>query len=366
MQLTRANNPNHCPGPPQVKSVGGDGGKNPFLLRRSLGHESTTMASPPTPWYKTRLVIGLGATLLVAGAIVAAGVLGARAAELAQSDAPEQEAINVKVSQQACACTEFAGGRKGLVRSVEPCLNPPPTPPPPAPPISAIQSDVQPAEIKSVLDSLINAKTTTTNAPVVTPVAPQEAPASPSSALGTFNNDLALSDSSSSGSSSSSSSSSLLNAFIPKVSDENAAAIDKPIVPLQDQANGAIVQQQQVASKTMSALLAASGAAICSPKTSEELHHAIDDSACTIVALNRQVISAACRGALLLRAATHLTDFPSPPPPLTRHSDEYHLNEPIVVSRTIIVIGNPVLLPRLDPGKSERLFHGRYAYSPRF
>lgn len=37
----------------------------------------------------------------------------------------------------------------------------------------------------------------------------------------------------------------------------------------------------------------------------------------------------------------------------------YTLDKQIVISRSIIIIGNPVVLPEIDGFKNERIFHGK-------
>ena len=138
-----------------------------------------------------------------------------------------------------------------------------------------------------MLDSLIGVVKATepaANAPVITPIAPQ-APTS-SSASGTFNN-LAPS-----GSSSSSSGNALVDAFVPKIKNEDAAAIDGAILPAQDVYNAGALQAHQALTKSLNLLDdagAVAGGAFCYPKTEDELHHAIEDSGCTIIALSGQV-----------------------------------------------------------------------------
>lgn len=149
------------------------------------------------------------------------------------------------------------------------------------------QSDAQPGNIKSVLDALNGAtKAAAESAGTETIVSPASTttvtPQAPASTTGTFN-DLAPS---ATPGSSSSSSSSLLGSLI---KEQDAATIDSAIKPVQDQTSASILQQQQAASKTMAALAVAAGGAFCYPKTADEFHQAVENSACTIVALNRQV-----------------------------------------------------------------------------
>lgn len=44
----------------------------------------------------------------------------------------------------------------------------------------------------------------------------------------------------------------------------------------------------------------------------------------------------------------------------TPHSGGYKLKKEITVSRPVIIIGNPLVMPRLDGDKNARLFHGMY------
>jgi hypothetical protein len=224
-----------------------------------------------------------------------------------------------------------------------------------------MQSDSQPGEIKSVLDALVSGKAThpAADGPLIMPVtsAVVQPAASGSSSSFTSGTPSNLSPSASSPTS-------LLDKFIPKISDDNAAKIDNHIVATQHQVNGAILDQQQVASKTMAALVAASGAAFCYPKTTADLHDAIENSDCTIVALNRQVDRWADLGrghwrprfAARSRGSTFLLH--------DHRSNEYKLEKEIIVKRTVIIIGNPLVMPRLDGGNNVRLFRGTRALIP--
>lgn len=146
------------------------------------------------------------------------------------------------------------------------------------------QSDTQPGEMKSVLDALVGGKAAepAANAPpastVVTPVTPVT-PQKPASTSGTFTD---LTTPAGVGQT-------LADALVPDIKDEDAAAIDKPIVQMQDQLSAGFQQQQLVAAKTFAEFAMASGAAFCYPKDAKELQADIENSKCTIIALNRQV-----------------------------------------------------------------------------
>lgn len=166
------------------------------------------------------------------------------------------------------------------------------------------QSDTQAGEIQSVLDALVGGKAAEPAAAppasiVVTPVTPVT-PQKPASTSGTFNNDLTTP---------AGVGQALADAFVPKVSDEDAATIDAAIKPGQDQLSASMLQGQQVTSKTLAEVLAVSGAAFCNPKNVDELHAAIENPKCTIIVLSGQVRFCCCWGGDDRTGDRHLSTY---------------------------------------------------------